>query len=168
MKRERTRFVVGVLIAVATLLEQLSAQATKTLPSCESSKVNYSAFDSRFADKIVLRKSGSDDVVPENAKKFSPQHTRWFSTKGPDFTKPGPWTTTLLISGRNSDASSLELSFVDHGNGGVAAEWMNEKLLFVRVWWGRIVSTDLILNVEEMSFPYREMANYGDFVQPCQ
>ncbi len=35
--------------------------------------------------------------------------------------------------------------------------WINEKLLCIRVWWGRICGTDLIFNVEQERFIYREM-----------
>jgi hypothetical protein len=52
----------------------------------------------------------------------------------------------------------LELTFVDESNGGVKVEWLNEKLLFGQVWWGRIYSTDFILDVEQGKFIYREMA----------
>ncbi len=61
----------------------------------------------------------------------------------------------------------LKLRVVDHASGGVQVQWLNEKLLFVEVWWGRIASTDLILDVSTKTFLYREMAEYGEMVQPC-
>jgi len=60
------------------------------------------------------------------------------------------------------------LTFVDHGNGGVSIQWLNEKLPYGSVGWGRIVSTDFVFDVERKGFIYREMANYGELVQPCQ
>jgi hypothetical protein len=40
----------------------------------------------------------------------------------------------------------VEAVFRDHGNT-FSANWINEKLLFVQVWWGRIASSDIILDV---------------------
>lgn len=169
MKRLCSWLIVVAFVVVAGSFERLSAQITKDLRSCDPQNVTYSAFDASFADKIVVRKPRNSDLqAPTGEKKFSPQRTRWLIIKEPDFMKPGPWATTVSISRLGSDSPTLELSLIDHASGGTQAEWLNEKLLFVRVWWGRIVSTDLILNVEEMTFPYREMANYGDLIQPCE
>jgi hypothetical protein len=75
----------------------------------------------------------------------SPQGTRWLSRSSPDYTKDGPWSTSILVSDHRG--SILKLTFPDHGNGGVQSDWLNEKLLFLRVWLGRIVSLDLIVDV---------------------
>jgi len=39
--------------------------------------------------------------------------------------------------------------------------WINEKLLFLRPWWGRIAATDLIFDVETEQFIYEESVTYG-------
>jgi hypothetical protein len=49
----------------------------------------------------------------------------------------------------------------------VEIHWLNEKLLYGSVWWGRTVSTDFVFDAEKRAFIYREMANYGELVQPC-
>ena len=48
----------------------------------------------------------------------------------------------------------------DHASYGVEHSWLNEKALFVRVWWGRIVSTDFVLDTDRVSFVYVEGVNY--------
>jgi hypothetical protein len=53
-----------------------------------------------------------------------------------------PWSTTLYI-------------------------WINDKLLFVQVWWGHIASSDLILDVEKENFLYDKLANDGKLSEPC-
>jgi len=40
-------------------------------------------------------------------------------------------------------------------------KWINEKLLTVRVWWGRIAATDVIIDVEAEKIIYSEMVEYG-------
>ena len=44
---------------------------------------------------------------------------------------------------------------------GPRIEWVNEKLLFVRVWWGRILGADLVIDVEVGAILYREMLHDG-------
>jgi hypothetical protein len=39
--------------------------------------------------------------------------------------------------------------------------WVNEKLLSVRVWWGRAIGTDLIVDVERERLVYRELFHDG-------
>jgi hypothetical protein len=41
-------------------------------------------------------------------------------------------------------------------------------LIFGEVWWGRIYATDFIFDVEQNKFVYREMAHFGELIQPCQ
>jgi hypothetical protein len=89
----------------------------------------------------------------------SPNGAYWFAEELPDFTRPGPWTTRLLVF--NERRTLAQLSFIDHANGDIRANWVNEKLLFVRVWWGRIVATDLIFDVEKGRFVYREVLWHG-------
>ena len=42
--------------------------------------------------------------------------------------------------------------------------WVNEKLLSVRVWWGRAIGTDLIVDVERERLVYRELFHDGQSV----
>jgi hypothetical protein len=51
-------------------------------------------------------------------------------------------------------------------------KWINEKLLFMRPWWGRIVATDLIYDVEAEKIIYVESATdaylaYQQFRESC-
>ena len=72
--------------------------------------------------------------------------------------------TAMWIGDRNA-SHLLMLEFLDHASGGVNVHWLNEKLPCGSVWWGRVVSTDFVLDVEKKIFLYREMANHGE--QPC-
>jgi hypothetical protein len=72
----------------------------------------------------------------------------------------------LYIGRVSDDKVLLEASFTDHGNT-FSAHWINDELLFVQVWWGRIASSDLILEVDKGKFIYDELANYGQLDEPC-
>jgi len=54
----------------------------------------------------------------------------------------------LAVSGNPTGGELLQATFRDHGSGGVRTTWLNERLLFVQVWWGRIASSDLVIDVE--------------------
>lgn len=41
------------------------------------------------------------------------------------------------------------------------ARWINEKLIFWRVWWGRIAASDMIYDVEAEKFIYTESVTDG-------
>ena len=53
----------------------------------------------------------------------------WFVKTDPDYTKTGPWNTSIVISARPK-GKAYRLTFVDHSNNSPNAEWLNEKLLF--------------------------------------
>jgi hypothetical protein len=166
MKNLLHRSIVAALSAM-TLLIGGRASAQDRL-ACGDQSVTYSSFDETFSSKITVEpRPASRGVLDVSEKQFSPYKTGWITVNVPDYKNPGPWNTQVFIY--DTKASSAEvLTFKDHGSGGVRLSWLNEKLLTGSVWWGRIVSTDFIFDVEKKTFIYREMANYGEMVQPCQ
>jgi hypothetical protein len=140
----------------------------QTLPKCSDNKVQYASFDANYATRIALEVTTNIQVTAqEGEKRYSPQRSAWQVTIEPNYMKNGPWITVVYI-GFSDGSEPLKLSFIDHANGGVQVEWLSEKLLFGRVWWGRIYSTDFILDVQKRQFIYEEMANYGETIQPCR
>jgi hypothetical protein len=115
----------------------------------------------------ALSRTAVDAQVRGLGPTDSPQGTAAFFLGTPTTTEPGPWSTTVYIRGNAARPISLAVRFSDHGSGGVRAQWLNEKLLFLQVWRGRIVSTDLILDIETQKFVYQESANYAVLILPC-
>jgi hypothetical protein len=118
-------------------------------------------------EKIKLQ-AVSDFEVPEDVEKqFSPQRGMWLYASQPNYRKDGPWTTTALI--RSADGNTArKLTVIDHGEGGVKLEWLNERLLFGRVWWGTILSTDFIVDIQNREYIYQQNAYYGDLMEACK
>ena len=54
----------------------------------------------------------------------------------------------------------LELAFPE-ARGVVTPNWINEKLLFVRVWWGRVAGTDYLVDVEQEAVVLVDPFRYG-------
>jgi hypothetical protein len=148
------------------LLSQFSL--AQDVPKCESQAVRYKPFDPKFAKQIRVAVLESSYQEPADSEKQpAPQRTMWFVKTDPDFTKPGPWNTSIVISARPK-GKAFRLTIVDHSNTSPNAEWLNEKLLFVQVWWGQVVSTDMVFDTEKGQFVYKEMANYSEINEPCQ
>ena len=146
----------------------LSQESRPSLAKCGEATVQYTPFDENYSQKIVLREvPNPGPSEPEGNKEYSPQRTAWVLASSPEYSRQGPWNTTLAIA-TPAGSKILQLAFHDHANGGANVQWLNEKLLFGRVWWGRIYSTDFILDVEKEQFIYKQMAHYGEMIEPCR
>ena len=157
-----------ILTITLALMSASDGPAVQQLPKCGGARVQYTPFDESYSGRIHIKASIASDIRPSSEKKvFSTQHTRWLVEVVPDTMKPGPWTTRVYVGADDSDPN-VELSFVDESNGGVDARWLNEKLIFGEVWWGRIYATDFIFDVEQRKFSYREMAHFGELMEPCR
>ena len=110
--------------------------------------MNYPKFDDTYASKFLIEHPrDSKTSLPAGKKVYSPLHTRWLIEVRADYMKPGPLTTRFYL-GSGESQTDLVLTALEHGNS-ISAQWLNEKLLFGQVWWGRIYSTDFIFDVEQ-------------------
>jgi hypothetical protein len=162
-----SRWFACLLLALIPFLASAAPAASQDVPPCDSAKVQYSPVEDRYLEKIKVQ-GVTELQVPDNVEKqFSPQRTFWLFAVQPNYQKDGPWTTTVLI--KSADGNTMrKITFIDHGTGGVKLEWLNERLLFARVWWGRILSTDLILDVQNREFLYQQNAYYGQLMESCK
>jgi hypothetical protein len=123
-------------------------------------RIFHEPFDQEFESQIVLSRTAvSADDVP---KKIIPSGNGayWFGVHYPDRTQSqgDPWNTRIMVYNERGYLVQLELKRIHYCRD---IEWINEKLLKVRVWWGRVVATDLILDVEKEKFVYQEMVHGG-------
>jgi hypothetical protein len=133
---------------------------------CEDASVVYSPFDETYAKRILLKDVSDSEDPPQNAaKEYSPERDMWMVMVEPDTSKPGPWNTTVYF-GSNANEKVWKLTLLDVRNVGV--KWLNEKLAFGQIWWGRTYETEFILDLQQDKFIYREMAQYGAKSEPCQ
>ena len=162
-------FAVGV-VSVALLVSPLAMAQNAPLPPCSDQQVRYGppgeAYRSRVRVERVPASASPGRTAPPGAS-ASPQGTVWFVQAEPEFTRPGPWRTTLTVTPRAAGVPGLVATFADHASYGVKAHWLNEKLLFVEAWWGRVVATDLVLDVEGGKVVYAEDADFSATILPC-
>jgi hypothetical protein len=159
---------VCILLTTLASTDTLHRAMVQELAKCGSARVHYTPFDEGYSGRIQINSpSSSDPQLSTSEKVLSPQHTRWLTQILPDTMKPGPWTTRVYM-GASESGPDVELRFVDDAYGDVNVRWLNEKLIFGEVWWGRIYATDFIFDVEQRKFIYREMAHFGELIEPCR
>jgi hypothetical protein len=157
-----------------TLLLLLAQQPQHSVPAKSSQdcpeldRVAYRPAEPDALANIVLeRLPVSERAAAGTGAIRTPQGTAWLNLRRPDTTKSGPWTTVVEVAGNKARRLHLRLRLLDHASGGVRVRWLNEQLLWVQVWRGRIASTDLILDVDAQRFIYEQDANYNSLIVPC-
>ena len=159
---------------VAFVLLSFNAIASESLKKCEETmRVDYSdSLSVALNDRVVIKQGIAPLLLNETMSSshvYSTHTTSSYSyLSKPDFTQPGPYNTDIAVSGTTAHPVNLTLEFKDHANNDVTPIWLNEKLLFIRVWWGRIVSTDMVLDIETGKFLYAQEANYWSLGEPCE
>ncbi|WP_457446844.1 hypothetical protein [Roseateles sp. P5_E4] len=158
--------------ALALLILACNAQAA---PRCDAVSVEYSAprlvplAGHVSVKRLVARPERElDDSDPEY-KPRSPHDTAAFHRLVTiDSTKEGvPRVNSIEIYTLQGPKRAWRLDFAELAQN-VEVQWLNEDLLFLRAWWGRIVSTELLFEVSSGRFLYAKEANYGLMIQPCE
>jgi len=132
---------------------------------------NYQTpFDPQYDGRLLL----SQEKVnrPFALKVSSPNRAYWFGAD-PDWPRdPSPACDGAEFEVKAEDASFwvfteredlLKVTLKKHyPNFLIRVRWVNERLLYIRVWWGRIVGSCYLLDVEARRVVYREMVRSGD------
>jgi hypothetical protein len=161
-------------LRILLLLLLVSAAASSQGDSYHTSPARWSeprsfqtSFEPKYEERLVL-----DHGIDANAEPlvFSPNRSYWLAGGRENEWKLDP--SGEIRSGTESPEASLfihterdSLLVVRihdrYPNYYVSARWVSEKLVFIRVFWGRVLGTDAIIDVERGEFVYREMVNDG-------
>ena len=147
------------------------AQRPSASTDCpEWDRVGYTAPRRDWPGSITVERI-SREARPSRGKlnslRRSPHGTASYIVREPDMTKPGPWVTIVDVFGNRARPIHLRIRVSDHVSPGVRTRWLNEKLLWLQAWRGRIVSLDAILDIETGRFIYEQDANYNSLIVPC-
>lgn len=124
----------------------------------KDARVFHTPFDDTWSDRIMVRRTPLAQVA--NEKVFSPNKAYWYSVTEPDTMKPGPYKLQIDIYNERDYLVRLDMLNI-YGNFKPHVKWINEKLLYVQVWWGRVKGMDLIFDVENEQVIHKENINYG-------
>jgi hypothetical protein len=94
-------------------------------------------------------------------KTWSPNKAYWFTTIGLGPTKAGPRIATISVFNERDYLLQISLSDLKYEP---KVKWINEKLLYIRMWWGTLLGTDIIYDVEKEEIIYKEMFCNGEIL----
>ena len=160
----RTMHVLSIVVlgAVGTLFTGCASDSAR--PASVSPLVSYSSPTRESLERLTIRRIAVDNFAAARITALSRTNSqcgsRWVACEPADTMRDGPWTTRLYIFDATDSHQCVAIEARDHASYGVSYEWLNDKLLFVRCWWGRIVSTDFVLDTETAHPLYIEDANY--------
>lgn len=110
-----------------------------------------------IANRMRLTETPASAKIPGEAT-VSPNDGYRFWVRNPDTTKPSPWSAALVVDVERQRRPTLVFEDVAQP---IQPRWLTEKLIFVRVAWGRIMFSDLIFDVERKELIYNEIAEDG-------
>lgn len=90
----------------------------------------------------------------------SPNGLRSYWAVFPDFTQEGPWSTVVYVADAYEAGEALRVRINRHANVAPVVRWINDELLYLQVWWGRIAASDLVLDVVTGEFIYRKLVYF--------
>ena len=108
-------------------------------------------------DRVTIENIKTGEPLPEITE-TSPNKAYYFYVQQPDTLKNPPWKAVILIY---TERDYLIKFTVRKIRGVKTVRWINEKLLFMRIWLGRIVALDMIFDVEREQIIYQEAAVWG-------
>jgi hypothetical protein len=131
-----------------------------TIEPTRQDAVSYSKPSSENLQKIKIERISltSEQLaklasLPKDKTEFG---SWWLVEEKPDTMQAGPWNTRLYILNSTDTNQCVRVELLDDASYDVRHTWLNEKMLFVEVCWGRIAWTDFILNTETLRFAYIE------------
>lgn len=145
-------FLASTLAGCATIGTPQQEIVSYTRPSAENLQ-NIKIARVHLTKEMAAHLAG----LPKDQTEFG---SRWLIEEKPDTMRPGPWNTHLYIFTSTDTNNCLRIDLLDHDHYEVHHNWLNEKMLFVRVPWGRIAWTEFIVNTETTHFAYIEDGMY--------
>ena len=123
----------------------------------EEPRMYHQSFDESFKKRIQFGKGN----LPAKLLKpvYSPNKAYWYGLIRADYMKQEQWNTSIYINRQINNP--IQISLIDHNNSEIKVDWVNEKVLYIEVWWVRIVGTYLIYDVEKEIILAREMIKDG-------
>ena len=99
-------------------------------------------------------------VTISQVKAEKPKPGVYSPNKGYYFVREGLGRPDATITIYSEKAHLIQIQFKELFGLG-ETQWINEKLLFMRPWWGKIVGTDIIYDVEKEKIIYAETVTDG-------
>jgi hypothetical protein len=172
MGRKRCPAVLVALLMTVLVLGEGTGRAQERSECPEYDLIQYTEVRDLLRDRFIVETTTDIGGRFPSLRRFeeiqSPYRTAHAVISRPDITQQGPWTTVLAVRGNEVRSLELLVTIKDHGTGGVNARWLNEKLMWFRVWWGVVVATELLVNVENAEILFFEESDYRQLLKSCE
>jgi hypothetical protein len=154
----------GSFFLLMSINNVFSQQWHTTPDKWKEPRMFHSEFDKNYENRIRISHAQIDEkiLLGKNIKErnYSPNKAYWFVANFPDTMKPGPWSTEIRVFNERDYIIKIEL--VDYAAQYVTTtKWINEKLLYIELWWGRVLGTYFIFDAEKEKVVIREMVHDG-------
>ncbi len=154
------RFPGSLVLALFLSAAAANAQAQSSLyPMVEKwtePRIFHEPFRPEFERQVVIHsRRVFPETLPGGERVRSPNGGYWYLLDTADFSNAAPWSSQLYVYNDRVDLLRVELR--NHGNASPRAYWINEKLLYISLWWSRALGSYMILDVERGIFVAREM-----------
>lgn len=128
----------------------------------------HTPFEKDYERRISISHEGFSGGF--KLKVDSPNKAYWFATNSDSYTLLGKngaevsvWSADIPIYIFNERDEPIKIALVNRNpNFVVTIYWINEKLLYIEVWWGRVLGSYLIFDVEKESVIHKEMVHDGN------
>ena len=138
-------------------LRCFAAEAPLTEADCTVSYAEGEGMlDASFTVTVSEKKP---KMLPQGSQQhaMSPQRTSTLTNYSFDSQKAGSGTVVTALQTRRGKHIFLSFSPAI----GSSAQWLNEDLVYLQVWWGRIAASEMVFDASTKKFVYRKLANYG-------
>jgi hypothetical protein len=149
------------LILCLALVLTFGLSGCSTVQPASSKTVSYSKPSAENLQKIKIKRISLTHeqlaklVLPPKELEPNPP---WLVEERPIWTRDGPWNTRLYIFNSADTNRCVCVELLDHAAYEVQHTWLNSKMLFVEVPWGRLAESDFVLDTETLRFAYIEDA----------
>jgi hypothetical protein len=137
------------------LLVSVDAQEFHTSPYCWNGARTYASGELERVEVAVDHIEATEAVKGSE----SPNGAYRFVVTGRPQESDPDWYPRLIIF--NERPYFLQVKFPKTKSIS-KAEWINENLIYVRLWWGQVAGTDIIVDVERETVVYQQPIRYGE------
>src|SRR3954470_3506103 len=114
-------------------------------PSCKKRNVEYKRPEAQFVRNVEILPLSKELLEGNDIR--STQGTREVRESTFQAVRAGSYESTLQVVDVPTRKEIAEIKIANL-NAVPQLRWINEKLLFVQIWWGTFASSDLIVNVD--------------------
>lgn len=130
------------------------------LPAAAAADVEWPGLPPDCWSEARVFHAGTDGEIWEKNTRITQIHAdkpkpgELSPNRGYYFVRHGDWPTARIVIYAEKDALT-QIEFANLSGLGKVA-WVTEKLLHIRVWWGRATGNDLLFDVETRTVIYAE------------